>query len=85
MEEEEIFFWLCQKGKDIELRRKQIKSPEYIITFLQSVMHCERHEIGDENIPLLFPAACLMMKGLSDKTRLFSYLLKAKAVNIMTF
>ena len=54
MEEEEIIFWLCQKGKNIELRRKQIKSPEDIITFLQSGMQIARHESGDENIPLFF-------------------------------
>ena len=56
MEEEEIIFWLCQKGKNIELRRKQIKSPKDIITFLQSVMQIARQKIGDENIPLLFLA-----------------------------
>ena len=43
MEEKEIIFWLCQKEKNIELRRKQIKSPEDIITFLQSVMQIACH------------------------------------------
>ena len=46
MEEKEIIFWVCQKGKNIELRRKQIMSPEGIVTFLQSVMEIACQEIG---------------------------------------
>ena len=46
MEKKEVIFWVCQKGKNIELRRKQIKSPEDIVTFLQSVMQIARQEIG---------------------------------------
>ena len=46
IEDEEIIFWVCGNGKNIELRRKQISSRDGIITFLQSVMQIAGQEIG---------------------------------------
>ena len=46
MEKDEIIFWVCQKGKNIKLRRKQIKSPENMISnFLQYVSQIARLNI----------------------------------------
>ena len=49
IEEEEIVFWLCEKGKDVKLRRQQIShnnSGDDVATFLQSLMKTACQEIG---------------------------------------
>ena len=38
IEEKELIFWVCQKGKEVELRRKRIISPDEIDTFFQSLV-----------------------------------------------
>ena len=43
--EKEIIFWVCQKGKNVELRGKQISSRD-AITYLQSLMQITGQEIG---------------------------------------
>ena len=44
--EQEVIFWACQKGNDIQLRRKQIANDYNAYTFLQSLMEATCQEIG---------------------------------------
>ena len=49
IEEEEIVFWVFKKGKDVELRRKEVRddsSRNNVATFLQSLMQSVRQGIG---------------------------------------
>jgi len=44
--EQEVIVWTCQKGQDVQLRRKQISNDNDAYTFLQSLMEATCHEIG---------------------------------------
>ena len=48
IEKQEVIFWVCQKGKDVELRRKKISnnsSGDDVTTFFQSIMEAAYQEI----------------------------------------
>ena len=44
--EKEIVFWVCQRGKDVELRKKQINSATKVETFFQTISRAVLQEIG---------------------------------------
>ena len=46
MGDKELIFWACQKGNDVQLRRKQISNDYDAYTFLQSLMEATCQEIG---------------------------------------
>ena len=44
--EKELVFWVCQRGKDVELRKKQINSATKVETFFQTISQAVLQEIG---------------------------------------
>ena len=42
----ELVFWVCQRGKDVELRKKQVHSPDKVNTFFQALLQAVQQEIG---------------------------------------
>ena len=48
--ENELIFWVCQRGKKIELRKKQIHSEDEVETFLKDLLHVVTHEIETKGL-----------------------------------
>ena len=48
--ENELIFWVCQKGKDVELRKKPIHSLDELNTFFHALLQVMKKEIGTRDL-----------------------------------
>ena len=48
--ENELIFWVCQNGKEFELRKKQIHSEDEVETFLEVLLQVAQQEIGTRDL-----------------------------------
>ena len=48
--ENELIFWVCQRGKCVELRKKQIISRDKVNTFFQALLQILHQEIGTTDL-----------------------------------
>ena len=46
----ELVFWVCQKGKDVELRKKPVHSLDEVNTFLHAMLQVVKKEIGTRDL-----------------------------------
>ena len=46
----ELIFWVCQKGKDVELRKKPVHSLDEVNTFLHAMLQVVKKEIGTRDL-----------------------------------
>ena len=48
--ENELIFWVCQRGKEFELRKKQIHSEDEVENFLKDLLQAVKQEIGARDL-----------------------------------
>ena len=48
--EKELIFWVCQKGKDVELRKKPIHSLDELNTFFHALLLVVEKEIDTRDL-----------------------------------
>ncbi|CAH3016819.1 unnamed protein product [Porites evermanni] len=48
--ENELIFWVCQSGKEFELRKKQIHPEDEVETFLEVLLQVAQQEIGTRDL-----------------------------------
>ena len=46
----ELVFWVCQRGRDVELRKKGIHSPDKVNTFVQALLQAAQQEVGARDL-----------------------------------
>ena len=46
----EVIFWVCQRGKDVELRKKQVHSQDEVSIFFQALLRVGQRQVGTRNL-----------------------------------
>ena len=49
-EKNELIFWVCQRGKEFELRKRQIHSEDEVETFVEVLLQAAQQEIGTRGL-----------------------------------
>ena len=73
----ELVFWVCQRGKYVELRKKRIHSPDKVNTFFQALLQAVKQETGardrlkceDRTLELPRGESLVLKRSPQDSTR----------------